>query len=360
MKNIGLFALKLRKSFVLTSAALLFAGTLSPTWAVNLATGAGDGAVSVGVDCYGSFGYQTYGVGTGDALFDPVGLLGPSSTAWESAVQVRLAADRSFLTTGKIGASTGQGGLPDCGFSSTAAASAISSFNYGGLSFVLVQNIVDIFTNGTRTGSKLVQKYSITNPSAVPVAFDLLRYFEGDLYLGGAGVPDGGGHMFVGSTEYVFLTDIAGSPITSTNFVGITAEGGIVPASGRYEVNQYPAFPRRIQDGLPLGNVVYGDGTDDDEFVDAGLDYDVGIALSNSIGLDAGASIDYVTTTVWGTGEPANLDGGTKSQSTCNQGVGNGSEGCDPGTPSLLHNPFGSNDENGGAPGSPGRAGGAK
>lgn len=41
----------------------------------------------------------------------------------------------------------------------------------------------------------------------------------------------------------------------------------------------------------------------------------------------------------------------------CNQGVGNGPEGCDPGN-SNLHNPYGSNDENGGTPGDPGRKGG--
>jgi hypothetical protein len=40
----------------------------------------------------------------------------------------------------------------------------------------------------------------------------------------------------------------------------------------------------------------------------------------------------------------------------CNQGVGNGSEGCDPGH-SDMHNPWGSNDENGGTPGNPGRKG---
>jgi hypothetical protein len=41
----------------------------------------------------------------------------------------------------------------------------------------------------------------------------------------------------------------------------------------------------------------------------------------------------------------------------CNQGVGNGPEGCDPGK-SDAHWPFGSNDENGGKPGDPGRKGG--
>lgn len=43
----------------------------------------------------------------------------------------------------------------------------------------------------------------------------------------------------------------------------------------------------------------------------------------------------------------------------CNQGVGNGSEGCDPGN-SNQGNPFRSNDELGGTPGNPGRKGGNK
>lgn len=43
----------------------------------------------------------------------------------------------------------------------------------------------------------------------------------------------------------------------------------------------------------------------------------------------------------------------------CNQGVGNGSEGCDPGN-SNQGNPFRSNDELGGVPGEPGRKGGNK
>jgi len=43
-----------------------------------------------------------------------------------------------------------------------------------------------------------------------------------------------------------------------------------------------------------------------------------------------------------------------KDKGKCNQGVGNGPEGCDPGN-SNHHN--GSNDENGGTPGNPGRKG---
>jgi hypothetical protein len=48
--------------------------------------------------------------------------------------------------------------------------------------------------------------------------------------------------------------------------------------------------------------------------------------------------------------------GGT-AHPKCNQGVGNGPEGCDPGN-SNQGNPFRSNDERGGTPGDPGRKGG--
>ena len=48
---------------------------------------------------------------------------------------------------------------------------------------------------------------------------------------------------------------------------------------------------------------------------------------------------------------------GTVAQQHCNQGVGNGPEGCDPGN-SNQGNPANSNDELGGTPGDPGRQGG--
>jgi hypothetical protein len=48
-------------------------------------------------------------------------------------------------------------------------------------------------------------------------------------------------------------------------------------------------------------------------------------------------------------------DDDDKDHKKCNQGVGNGSEGCDPGHSNRHH---GSNDEHGGTPGHPGRKGG--
>jgi hypothetical protein len=72
----------------------------------------------------------------------------------------------------------------------------------------------------------------------------------------------------------------------------------------------------------------------------------------------AGASgvgdVTITGTTVTGcAGRTGGGNGGDKEK--CNQGVGNGPEGCDPGNSNHRHS---SNDENGGTPGNPGRRGG--
>jgi len=68
------------------------------------------------------------------------------------------------------------------------------------------------------------------------------------------------------------------------------------------------------------------------------------IALTGAVTMDT----NTVSACAAGTGH------GHKKKPACNQGVGNGPEGCDPGN-SNNHNP--SNDENGGVPGDPGRQG---
>jgi hypothetical protein len=55
-------------------------------------------------------------------------------------------------------------------------------------------------------------------------------------------------------------------------------------------------------------------------------------------------------------GKDGDGDDEDKDHKKCNQGVGNGPEGCDPGH-SDTNSPFGSNDEHGGKPGDPGRNG---
>lgn len=71
---------------------------------------------------------------------------------------------------------------------------------------------------------------------------------------------------------------------------------------------------------------------------------------------DALASAAVTATGVTATGCGKSSDNPPPRQA-CNQGVGNGPEGCDPGN-SNQGNPFRSNDEQGGTPGNPGRKGG--
>ena len=70
------------------------------------------------------------------------------------------------------------------------------------------------------------------------------------------------------------------------------------------------------------------------------------------------AAVTLTGVTVAGCKAPA---GPGKPRGKCNQGVGNGPEGCDPGNSNQGRvSPFGSNDEAGGVPGNPGRKGGNK
>jgi uncharacterized repeat protein (TIGR01451 family) len=304
---------------------------------VTLRTPAGDGQLIIDVGAYGDFGYQLLpeGVaspGHGDALYDPVGPIGLSSTTWESALQLRLAALSSsfrgvsqrqpevasnlayisFLTTGLVGSKTPQGNLPDPGFSVTGTTSALSTFAIGALQFSLRQSVGDLFTGDQRTGSVLNQVYEITNiltatqnVSSTWRSFEIIRYYEGDLWFDiGQPIPDGGGHLIKRGNELVFQTDLAGEPSSSIGFVGITAVGGIITQTGRYEVNKWPAFPEYLRQGWPLRDFVYGDGADVDQFVDVGNDYDVGIALANRFeDLAPGESVVYRTMTVFGSGD---------------------------------------------------------
>ena len=69
----------------------------------------------------------------------------------------------------------------------------------------------------------------------------------------------------------------------------------------------------------------------------------------------AKADVTITGAAVTGCAGRGNGNGNGNGKGKCNQGVGNGPEGCDPGNSNHRH---GSNDENGGTPGNPGRKGG--
>jgi hypothetical protein len=80
---------------------------------------------------------------------------------------------------------------------------------------------------------------------------------------------------------------------------------------------------------------------------------------SGGVGTFNGRALAKAAVTITGgtmTGCTGGSLGGT-AKAKCNQGVGNGPEGCDPGN-SNQGDPSRSNDERGGTPGNPGRKGG--
>jgi hypothetical protein len=184
-----------------------------------------------------------------------------------------------------------------------------SSFSFDGLDFSLLQTLSPIFSGSTRIGSELKQTYTMTNLSGTgTLDFELVRYFDGDL----ASAINGGGRL----GDMLFETEFATGTTTSAVFVAITGEGGTLPSSGRYEVNRHPGLADRIIAGDPLGNTVWGDGADPDQFIDAGSGYDVTLALRNLFTLEPGKTDIYTTrsslasappSVVAGVPEPASL-----------------------------------------------------
>jgi hypothetical protein len=270
-----------------------------------LTNGSGDGQVNVGVDGYGSFG-GAIGSNATDAVFNPVGTSpAPAGTTFESGLAIRFGAattgTRSWLSTG-LGA-----GLANVTVTGTAT-SATSTFSFGGLSFVLTQTLTAVFTGTTQTGSVLTQSYAMTNTGTAATSFELLRYIDGDLQFDGS-ISDGGGRLNSGGTEVLFETDTATGSSTSTTFVGITGEGGVVPLTGRYEIDSYSGLRGRITAGSALDDLITGDSADADQFIDAGNGYDVTLALRNLFTLAAGGSGTYTTRTFFGNGTPDSVTG---------------------------------------------------
>lgn len=280
-------------------------GTVTATGPHTLTTGTGDGSVTLGVDGYGAFGSQNGPNGT-DATYDPIGATGASGTTWGSALAIRVgnSGPREFLTSGTFGGFATALSRPAITGTTTDAS---SSFSHDGLDFSLAQSVDPLYDNdGVQTGSLLTQTYTITNPTASQIDFELLRYLEGDLRFANGYVDGGGRFVTAAGDELIYETDIGGTSSTSTTFVGISGKGGTAPTTNRYELGVYPAFGSGIQSGNALGNVIAGDGNGDG-FVDAANTADVGVALRNTFSLLAGATTTYTTHTLFGNGVPSNI-----------------------------------------------------
>ncbi len=284
-----------------------------------LTTGSGDGALQITVDGYGVYGNAMSVEGpSGDATFNPVGSLGPAGTTFVSAVAIGVpgvASDNQFLLTGSIlgsipgslpslDASTNpQGTLATSSFTLSAGSLLPSLSGLADLQFNLTQDVRAIFNPGAgRIGSLLTQTYVITNPTGSTKTFDLFRYDNSDPIDPTA---NGGGRVIVDGTEVLFSSaNRAGNINANDTIVAFTATGGATPVSGRYELNHFDLVNKIGGDTGSLGNLIRGDGGDADQVMDASfVEFtDVNAALRNQFSLAPGASVTYVTKTLWATG----------------------------------------------------------
>src|SRR5581483_2023608 len=262
----------IRRNVALVVAALALLVYPAPARAQGtfaLASGAGDGSISVDVDAFGAFMNYSY---------DPPGPLGPQSTFSESNVAMRIgpAGPRNWLN----GAAS-----PVTGTST----SCTSTFTIGGLSFKLDQTIATVLPQGVM----LTQTYTITNTSAATIDFDLVRYLHPHL---GGGITMGGGR-FAGPPEFFRLFDKNNSPNTVP--LEITGQGGTVPATDRFEIDDFPRIDMKILAGTAFNNTVINDANADG-VIDAGMETHATIGVRNTFSIAAGASDTYTTTTFFG------------------------------------------------------------
>jgi hypothetical protein len=263
---------------------LMGAGPVSafpyPTQTLN--NGPGDGTlVDFVVDAHGWFGWD-YGLGD---LFDPVGSTPPVSTIFRSEVHIRYSGATSGGLGGGVTSMTGD------------ATSATSHIKLTPLPFEIevTQVLTPLVTDSAQTGSILTQTYRVQNTAASEYSFEFVRYLDADIRLDG--LYDGGGRIVDDGLEILFQTDAATGDTSSPIFIAITGEGGILPATARFEVDR-SGFVNPYQ---PPGDFVFGDGGDPDQVVDAGAGYDVALLLRNVLVLPPGGSGTYVTRTIFAT-----------------------------------------------------------
>lgn len=135
-----------------------------------------------------------------------------------------------------------------------------------------------------------------------------------------------------GGGEYLFLVDGA---LTGTNFNVVLTNG-----AEACDVTWLTSAAATLTTSNFVGTILSG----------AAITVTGGTFSGNAY---AKADVTITGAAVTGCARRGNGNGNVKEK--CNQGVGNGPEGCDPGNSNHRH---GSNDEDGGTPGNPGRKGG--
>lgn len=251
--------------------------------------GTTDGAVQITVDGLGAFGSTS--VGGQGALFDPLGSIDAAETVYSSNLYVsslaQLLADDCDPLVSLI---------------SESPTSLVSEADFGDLLTRLEQTVDPVGAEGSR----LSQRYTITNQGASPLMLALVRHLDGDLQFDGS-LADGAAATADGSVLYEF--DASDDPRRPSTYVGISGDLGTDATPGRWTVQPFPYSSAIVSgSGIPSidSGVVSGDG-DGDGVVD--VPYDITLSQHWDVILAPGTSTQLMTVTRFGAGAPASVLG---------------------------------------------------
>jgi Legume lectin domain/RTX calcium-binding nonapeptide repeat (4 copies) len=276
----------------------------------NLSTSKGNGQVSVTVDGFGSFGDDLEflsGDGYGNnknvvsAQFDPIDDRPLTDVVGFSLVKLNAQSLLSkVFTEGVIGKAETNPQIIQ-----KTPTSLTSSFSYGGLNFLLTQELVDRSVGGVRQGGDLIQTYQITNTTQAEFEFELLRAVDGNLRFGVLSPQEEiAGQILADGQEMLFFASGAeGNPLFDRGFVGITATGGTVLPDSHFRVDTADIILNEIRgnsvvDQPFIDNSVAEDSDDADKIAD--LPYNAAAILKNNFKIAAGGTGTYVTQTRFG------------------------------------------------------------
>ena len=243
-----------------------------------------DGALQVEVDGLGAFGHSI----VGDATFNPVGPTGAAGTVFASNLYLSFSPADKFLQDCRAGNKAQE--------ISRSATSLATWAKVRTLRLRLDQELGPI-TDGRST---LTQTYTLTNTGESAVPLTLVRHVDADLDVDGT-ILDGGS----ASENGRLLSDLDSSE--QSNLVAIAGALDGTDDPDRWTIQEFDYRDEiRFADGIRASDdgVVHNDGNGD-RIADAPYD----VTLSQQWGVAAlapGASVTFVTETLFGLNEPSN------------------------------------------------------